>query len=583
MRVLLAGGLSLLAMNVYPQTQSAGQDFEGLLHRAFQFHQQGNYPESLPLLREAFKFRPGDYFVNLLLGIDLLRTGNPADAIGFLNTAARLRPKEEFPHEYLGEAHAHMGEFSQAVKQYGGAVRIAPTSEQAVIAFVDFSLARFGKILAELRASRPGLAAEYRIEAQSYPLSHPNRRDFLQKAVELDDQAPGVWGELALAHIAAGDLPAAERDLQKAAAADPDDLLSIAAQALVAAMKQQWQDATAHLNFIAHRSRAVLVRVWLDWPAELIPSPNAGITGPARAFFSCIAKGKETCDPQDLIRNLPQPEIKPGASRSLLFREQRWEQVAAQAEPLPEDRQAWFERGVALAATGNCGAALPALEKANKGLPASVQNLYWLSVCYAQTVGEVADSIWNSNDELVHVMRGDIFLRLRANGPAALAEYQTALAKRPQDPAILERVAEAQRGVGQMDAARENALAALRYDPHRLGAQRTLAEIALEQRDDAGALPYLRELASRDPQDAVIQVELGTACAQTGALEEALRNLGPLLERGYPDQKGTLHYLLGTVLRKLGRTAEAQQAFASAHELSDRFQHSSQEGENGQH
>ena len=44
---------------------------------------------------------------------------------------------------------------------------------------------------------------------------------------------------------------------------------------------------------------------------------------------------------------------------------------------------------------------------------------------------------------------------------------------------------------------------------------------------------------------------------------------------GYPDEKGSLHYLLGTVLKKMGRTAEADQAFAAATQLSEAFQQKS--------
>jgi Flp pilus assembly protein TadD len=62
-------------------------------------------------------------------------------------------------------------------------------------------------------------------------------------------------------------------------------------------------------------------------------------------------------------------------------------------------------------------------------------------------------------------------------------------------------------------------------------------------------------------------------------LEEALANLGPALRQGYPDEKGSLHYLLGTVLRRMGKSAEAQQAFDTARELSDHFQQGSHQAQ----
>ena len=175
----------------------------------------------------------------------------------------------------------------------------------------------------------------------------------------------------------------------------------------------------------------------------------------------------------------------------------------------------------------------------------------------------------------LHTMRGDILLRLQAKPELAVAEYQQALTLDPNDPAILERFAEAQFGAGKTEEARSKAQAALKIDPQRVGAKRTLAKLAIQERDYSTALPYLRELAARNPQDVTGKVELGKACAQTGALDEAFQNLAPALEHGYPDEKGSLHYLLGTVLKKMGRTTDAEQAFATAAQLSDAFQHKS--------
>ena len=69
--------------------------------------------------------------------------------------------------------------------------------------------------------------------------------------------------------------------------------------------------------------------------------------------------------------------------------------------------------------------------------------------------------------------------------------------------------------------------------------------------------------------------ELAKALAQTGAAAEAWQKLAPALAQGYPDEKGSLHYLLGTVLRKMGRTAEAEQAFAAATQISEAVQQKS--------
>jgi len=203
--------------------------------------------------------------------------------------------------------------------------------------------------------------------------------------------------------------------------------------------------------------------------------------------------------------------------------------------------------------------------------------MFLLSWCYSREAGRTANEVQQSggDDASIHLMRGDVRLRLQSKPDMAAAEYQLALSKSPNDPAILERLAEAQFGAGNYDAARENAEAALKVDPLRLEAKRTLARIAMQDRDYSAALPYLKELAAREPNDVSARVELGKACAESGALVEARENLEPALEHGYPDEKGSLHYLLGTVLKKMGLTSEADHALATAAQLSAAFQQKS--------
>jgi tetratricopeptide (TPR) repeat protein len=203
--------------------------------------------------------------------------------------------------------------------------------------------------------------------------------------------------------------------------------------------------------------------------------------------------------------------------------------------------------------------------------------MFELSWCYSRQAGLTAQQVQQSpeNEAPVYMMRGDILLRLQAKPDLAMEEYQQALALHPHDPSVLERLAEAEYGAGKIDAARTNAEAALTIDPQRPGAKRTLAKIAIQDRDYATALPYLKELAAQSPNDIAGRVELGKAYAQTDALDEARQNLAFALEHGYPDEKGTLYYLLGTVLKKMGRAADAEQAFAEATRLSEAFQHKS--------
>ena len=75
-------------------TTGYGQEnFESLLHRGYDLHQQARFAEAVPILEQAHKLAPQDYFANLLLGIDLLRVGKASQAIA----PARQKPRWDTP------------------------------------------------------------------------------------------------------------------------------------------------------------------------------------------------------------------------------------------------------------------------------------------------------------------------------------------------------------------------------------------------------------------------------------------------------------------------------------------------------
>jgi Flp pilus assembly protein TadD len=49
-----------------------GPEFRSLLKQGFDLHRQARFAEAIPVLERARRLEPNDYFVNLLLGIDLV-------------------------------------------------------------------------------------------------------------------------------------------------------------------------------------------------------------------------------------------------------------------------------------------------------------------------------------------------------------------------------------------------------------------------------------------------------------------------------------------------------------------------------
>ncbi|HEY4053774.1 MAG TPA: tetratricopeptide repeat protein [Terriglobales bacterium] len=550
-------------------SSAADADAKTLVQEAFAFHQRGQFSEALPLLRRAHDLTPEDYFVNLLLGIDTLRTGEARAAVPFLKKASHLRPKEEYPLDYLGEAYGRQDFYGDAAEAYIKAVHVAPGSSESAVAFVDFALARFATMSELLRSSRKGLAAEYRLRALAQTEADASRLSLLRSA-DLDPTAPGIWSDLARAALVAGNLADAKGFADKALEADSNDQAAKVDEAQIAAQEYEWERAIKLINSVAQNSPETLSRGVSQWPSELEPPVSTAVSGPAAKFFDCVREAQSGC-------HLASAGETSSQGSSALFREQRWKQLSKLPAPQPGQAGAFFQRGVALAKLEDCPRAIPSLERGLSKSSPEVYGMFWLSWCYSREAGKTADEVQQSaKDEApAHVMRGDILLRLQTKAAMAVSEYQQALSQDANDPAVLERLAEAQLGAGQTDAARQTAQAALKIDPQRIAAKSTLAKIAMQERHYSEALPYLRELVVRDPRDESTRIELGKACAQTGALDEAWKNLAPPLEHGYPDEKGSLHYLLGSVLKKMGRDAEADKAFAAATQLSEAFQQKS--------
>jgi predicted Zn-dependent protease len=383
-------------------------EFQVLLKQGFSLHQQAHFADAIPVLEHARQLQPGDYFANLLLGIDLLRIGKPADALPNLKLAARTKPDEEIPEEYLGEAEASLGHFGKAAEAYQEAVRRGHDSEQSVEAWADFALERFRQIGESLRASSAGVTTVRRLQ------------EVTSKPALLECEGP---------------IPALERR------------------------------------------------------------------------FATRPSSRESAD---------------------------------------------LNMGYA----------------------------YKLSLCYAVEAGKAAAQLQRNAEDVAAFdrLRGDVLLRLKGDAATAEDEYRKAIAIRPGDPGLLERLAEAQLTAGNSEGARQSALAAIAVDPHRREALRTLVSLAMSDRDYEQALPRLRQLNLEAPGDLTVQVDLGRALAQTGKAAEALQYLHSAMAAGYPDEKGSLHSLEARVLRELGHEGEAAKASAEARRLSDAFQARSKDG-----
>jgi tetratricopeptide (TPR) repeat protein len=533
------------------------QDIAAQLRTATALHQRADYAHSIPLLKLIVQKSPRNYMANLLLGIDLMRSGSVQQALAPLKLAATVRPDDGAPQAYLAQAGTALGDFAMAAEALQSAVTASGGEEQYLMAWANYCVDRFRFLGMSLSQTKQGEAAELRMEAWIHPLGDQARESLLEQAAAADPDHPGLWGELGAAQLESHEPAKAAESLKQAEARNPRGAETLRLEALLAAGEGKWPEAEKHLLILGAHSPSELARVLGLWPARLLPAPSV-----AGAVWDCLRNSKAPCP---LVA--AQPQGGEGLSAKDLYAEGRWEQLKALPQAAPGNDQELF-RGVALARTGDCPHAISTLERELNAdlLTAS----FWLQFCYAneelRTDGRLSAA---GNQVGLHELRGDVALRLRYDAATAQKEYTAALKSRPKDPRLLARLAEAASTAGDTAHARSAAQAALAADPRQSSALRTLAAIALDQRDYAEALGRLKQLAVLQPKDPWVQAELGVVSGQLGQPAEAVRYLQPLLAAGYPDKKGALHAQLAGALRKLGRDDEARQAAAEASRLAN--------------
>lgn len=553
---------ALLVLFCAAASAADSAQFDRLVKEGLAFHERADYVHSIPILQRAVHLEPRNYMANMLLGVDLLRCGQLEDAMVHLEIAVVANPRDGSAAETLALAATEAGDFARAAEVLQASVERSGRQGKPVQKLAGYYVERFRVLGNGLRSTRSGQGVELRVEAATHAEGGKVRASLLQKAARDNPDQRGIWGELGVAQLELRDRAGVEASLAEARRREPDGTETLHLEALLAAVEERWTDAGKLLSAIGTRSSAQLKRALVNWPHALVPGKD--VNG---AVWDCLRNPSVPCK-----LTARRQEYAAGLAAGALYAQGRWEQLAAQPHSADWGKPEWLWRGVALAETGNCRAAIPALER---GLGTADDNygLFRLEICYASEAEYAASLLRDAGDKVaIHQLRGDIFLNLSRNAAKAEEQYAEALKLRPNDPQLLERSAAALMALSQIDQARKLALAALAIDPQQDDALQTLAEIEIGQRNYKEAIAPLNQLSVLHPGDPWPRAELGRAYAQLDQPEQSLHYLEPVLASGYPDQKGGLHAILARVLRRVGREEDAKQAATEAVRLADAAQ-----------
>jgi tetratricopeptide (TPR) repeat protein len=537
--------------------QAATTRFDSLLKEGFNLHRQQEYARAVPKLEQARALQPADYFVNLLLGIDYLRLGDARRALTSLEAARKAQNNDPTVLGYLAEAYSAVEQFDKAAEALQFVATQPGSTDQDHLSLLKFYLRRFRAVSEELRSTTTGLAYSYRLHALVLrDRNDPKELETLLRASSLEPQLPGLETALGHMRLGEGQWREASEAFARARLQNPHDLNLMVGEGILAAHSSDWAKTELLLREVAHRSKHILQSALRDWPRTV------SLPEDLRNRLSNTGGDSQ-------IRSLSQ-----GVEQDL--QQQRWETLVDKLRWKANAPQESLWLGSALATLERFADAIVPLERARSEAKLRTEASYWLALCYARAAENHRRQLLGKGEEspFVHLVNGEVLLRLALDGPSAAAEYRKAIASFREDPAAWAGLAEAQMLAGDSRGARESGNRALGLDPRRFDALQTIGEAWIHERDYEAAIPPLQLALQAQPANLRVRLLLGTAYARAGHAREALPLLESLLTRGYPDEKGSCHYLLGGVLRRLGRTQDAEQAFQKAKRLSDSFSRS---------
>jgi tetratricopeptide (TPR) repeat protein len=237
----------------------------------------------------------------------------------------------------------------------------------------------------------------------------------------------------------------------------------------------------------------------------------------------------------------------------------------------PSDANAWMWLGIVALEKGDGDQAVQALDRAAKLAPDNVDILYHRGRAH----------LFVSNDSYARMFKADPKswrvpeLLAEASAGAerhmdAIAEYQEAIKLAPNEPHLHEELGDEYRLASKPHEAEQAYLDELKIYPENVTAQYKLGVLATELGDGARGKSLIEAALRLKPDLRNSAYNLGRAEMLLGDDALAAEDFERATKADSdPDVLEQSWYQLGTVLRRLHRTQEAQQAFANFQKLKD--------------
>ena len=230
----------------------------------------------------------------------------------------------------------------------------------------------------------------------------------------------------------------------------------------------------------------------------------------------------------------------------------------------PKDANAWMWIGIVALEKGEGDEAAEALDKAAKLSPDNVDILYHRGQAHLFVSKDSYARMFKTDPKSWRVRQ----ILAEANAEAerhmdAIAEYQAAIKLAPNEPRLHEELGTEYRAAGKMQEAEEAYRKELEIDPDNVVAQYKLGVLLTEKGDAAQGKQVITAALTVRPGLRHADYNLGRAEMLLGNDAAAVEDFQRATQADSdPDVLEQAWYQLGTVLRRMHRTQEAQQAFA---------------------
>ena len=274
-------------------------------------------------------------------------------------------------------------------------------------------------------------------------------------------------------------------------------------------------------------------------------------------------------------------QLKPklrGANLFLGIAEYRTSQLDASLTALrketavsPKDANAWMWLGIVALEKGDGDEAVHALDEADKLSPENVDVLYHRGRAHLFVSQDSYARMFKADPKSWRVRQ----ILAEANADAerhmdAIAEYQAAIQLAPNEPRLHEELGSELRVAGKMAEAEQAFRKELEIDPDNVTAKYKLGVLLTEEGDASQGKQLLETALKVRPGLRNSDYNLGRAEMLLGNDAVAAEDFMRATKAGSdPDVLEQSWYQLGTVLRRMHRIPEAQQAFAMYQKLKD--------------